>query len=178
MRRGKTTTTLGGRERLYPNGDIAVTPARDSGGGTALHVAAERGDQEMMILLIGEGAEMSAVDRLGRTPLHCSSQLGYGEATKLLVDGGALISTVNGAGRTARDLGEEKRMERAIKALDGEPSTGVYEDRLITLDRNFTKANQLFSGLHCPVLFPIQNKESVHTNKKAHTWPATGDSYK
>lgn len=141
MRRGKTTTTLGGRERLYPNGDMAVIPARDSGGGTALHVAAERGDQEMMKFLIGKGAEISAVDRLGRTLLHYSSQLGYGKATKLLVDREVLISTVNRAGRTARNLGEAKRIERAIKALDNKPSTGVYKDRLITLDRNFTKAN-------------------------------------
>jgi len=40
------------------------------------------------------------------------------------VDGGALVFAVNGAGRTARDLAEEKGLERAIKALDGEQSTG------------------------------------------------------
>lgn len=88
----------------WPLDKGAVIPARDSGGGTALHVAAERGDQEMMKLLIVKGAETSAVDRLGRTPLHCSAQLRYGEATKFLADGGALISTFDGAGRFSQSL--------------------------------------------------------------------------
>lgn len=68
----------------WPLDKGAVIPARDSGGGTALHVAAERGDQEMMKLLIVKGAETSAVDRLGRTPLHCSAQLRYGEGDEAL----------------------------------------------------------------------------------------------
>ena len=42
------------------------------------------------------------------------------------------MSTIDGAGRTARDLAEEKGLERAIKALDGEQSTGyVFEGRLV-----------------------------------------------
>lgn len=46
----------------------------------------------------------------------------------------ALISAVDRVGCTARDLSEEKGIERAIKALDGELSTGyVYEGRLILL---------------------------------------------
>ena len=43
------------------------------------------------------------------------------------------MSTVDGAGRTARDLAEEKKgLERAIRVLDGEQSTGyVFEGRLV-----------------------------------------------
>lgn len=51
---------------------------------------------------------------------------------KYMVDEGALVSAVDRAGRTARDLAEEKGMERAIKALDDGLSTGyVFEGRLI-----------------------------------------------
>lgn len=47
---------------------------------------------------------------------------------------GALISAVDRVGCTARDLSEEKGIERTIKALDGELSTGyIYESRLILL---------------------------------------------
>ena len=92
---------------------------------TALHLAAERGIQKMIKLLIDHGAGVSPVDRLGRTALHLSAQLGYGKATKLLVDGGALVSAVDSGGRTARDLAQERGMERAIQALNGEPSTGL-----------------------------------------------------
>jgi len=66
----------------------AVTSVQDHGGNTALHLAAERGNQKMVNLLIGQGAEISPVDRLGRTPLHISAQRIYGEATKLFVDEG------------------------------------------------------------------------------------------
>ena len=45
-----------------------------------------------------------------------------------------MISAVNRVGCTARDLSEEKGIERAIKALDGEMSTSyVYEGHLILL---------------------------------------------
>lgn len=47
--------------------------AQDHGGRTALHMAAERGIQKMIKLLIGKGAEASPVDRFGRTPLHLSA---------------------------------------------------------------------------------------------------------
>ncbi len=88
----------------------------------------------MIMLLIGQGAKASLVDRRGRTLLHLSAQLGYGEATKFLVDGGALVSAVDSVGRTARDLAEETGKERTIKALDGEQSTGyIFKGRLILL---------------------------------------------
>ncbi len=51
-----------------------------------------------------------------------------------MVDGGALVSAVDSTGRTARDLAEEKDIERAIKALDSELLTGyIYKGRLILL---------------------------------------------
>jgi len=112
---------------------------------------------------------MPPVDRLGRTPLHLSAQLGYGEAIKLLVDGGASVSAVDSAGRTARDLADEKGMERAIKALDGEPSTGyILRSSDNTLDGNFTQSNQLFSGFYRPVFLSIPSKESVYKNESPY----------
>ncbi len=134
---------------------------QDHGGRTALDLAAERGSQKMIKLLISQGAEASPVDRLGRTPLHLSAQLGYGEATKLLVDGGALVSAVDSAGRTARDLAEEKGKARAIKAL----SRWWTVDRLrirrssdITLSCDFTQLNQLSSSFHNPVFLPASRR--------------------
>jgi hypothetical protein len=102
----------------------AAMSAQDLRARTALHLAAERGSQKMIKLLIGQGAEASPVDRLGRTPLHLSAQ-GYGEATKLLVDEGV-------QGLTTRDLTEEKGLERATKALDVELLTGYEFDGRLT----------------------------------------------
>ncbi len=56
------------------------------------------------------------------------------DSTKLLVDGRASVSAVDSAERTTRDLAEEEGLECAIKALDGEASTGyVFDGRLILL---------------------------------------------
>ncbi len=88
----------------------------------------------MINLLIDKGAELTSVDKLGRTPLHCTAQLGYGAATKLLVDRGAVVLAVDNTGRTALDWAEEEGGRLAIKALDGEESTGyLYEGRWILL---------------------------------------------
>jgi len=74
------------------------------------------------------------VDRLSRTLLYLSARLGYREATKLLVNRGALLSAVDNIGRIARNLVEEKGLERTIKAIDNEPSTGyIFNGRLILL---------------------------------------------
>jgi len=74
------------------------------------------------------------MDRLGRTLIHLSARLGYREATKLLVNRGALLSAVDSVGRIARNLVEEKGLERAIKIVDSEPSTGyIFNGRLILL---------------------------------------------
>ncbi len=74
------------------------------------------------------------MDRLSRTLLYLSARLGYREATKLLVNRGALLSAVDNIGRIARNLVEEKGLERTIKAIDNEPSTGyIFNGRLILL---------------------------------------------
>lgn len=61
--------------------------AVDLEGVTALYLAARDGSEELINLLIDNGAEIAAKDNLGRTPLHYCAESGHGAATRLLVDG-------------------------------------------------------------------------------------------
>ena len=74
---------------------------------------------------------LSVLGQIGKSVEVAHSVHGLGHGSKW---GGALVSAVDSSGRTARDLAEEKGSARAIKALNGEPSTGyVFEDRFILL---------------------------------------------
>lgn len=72
---------------------------------------------------------LSGLGQIGKSVEVAHSVHGLGHGSKW---GGHW--SVDSSGRTARDLAEEKGSARAIKALDGEPSTGyVFEDRFILL---------------------------------------------
>ncbi|MHC5062568.1 MAG: ankyrin repeat domain-containing protein [Planctomycetota bacterium] len=78
----------------------AVSQAQGD-GMTALHWAAERGDLDMLQLLLGSGADVEAGTRIGAyRPLHLASRAGRGEAVLILLNAGADVaaaSTVGGS---------------------------------------------------------------------------------
>jgi len=51
--------------------------ARDHNGDTPLHIAAELGQIDMVILLLSKGASLKARDTIGRTPLHSAAGACY-----------------------------------------------------------------------------------------------------
>ncbi|KAK5941278.1 hypothetical protein PMZ80_006556 [Knufia obscura] len=62
------------------------------GGWTALHKAADLGDEAMLEFLLQTGALVAAVDEKYRTALHIASKRGHAGAVKLLVLAGANIN--------------------------------------------------------------------------------------
>ena len=73
---------------LVASGTDVNAPQGD--GMTALHWAAERGDTEMVDLLVVAGARLDAVTRNGRyTPLHLAGSEGYALVIRLLLEAGA-----------------------------------------------------------------------------------------
>ena len=74
--------------KLVAGGTDVNAPQGD--GMTALHWAAERGDTEMIDLLVVAGARLDAVTRNGRyTPLHLAGSQGNASVIRLLLEAGA-----------------------------------------------------------------------------------------
>ncbi|CAG7825022.1 unnamed protein product, partial [Allacma fusca] len=57
----------------------------DSQGATPLHLAASRGHQNALLLLLHAGASLEPLDKMGRTPLHLAAQNGHEGCVKALV---------------------------------------------------------------------------------------------
>lgn len=65
--------------------------AKDAMGNTPLHLAALEGKQDVIKLLLDNGAEVNEQNDLGNTSLHFAMQNGYSEISTLLTDAGAEI---------------------------------------------------------------------------------------
>lgn len=55
---------------------------------TALHVAAGQEKTDVLLLLIGAGADVNALDMSGQTALHVAAQKGRVESARILLDAG------------------------------------------------------------------------------------------
>lgn len=60
-------------------------------GRTFLHIAAIRGQKDIVELFLEKGAEIDAVDRLNKTPLDYAERFGHDDVIESLITHGALI---------------------------------------------------------------------------------------
>jgi ankyrin repeat protein/L-ascorbate metabolism protein UlaG (beta-lactamase superfamily) len=60
-------------------------------GRTLLHIAAVRGQKDIVELFLKRGAEIDAVDRLNKTPLDYAERFGHDDVVESLITHGALI---------------------------------------------------------------------------------------
>ncbi|MCA9286720.1 MAG: ankyrin repeat domain-containing protein, partial [Phycisphaerales bacterium] len=75
--------------------------AAQGDGMTALHWAAEHGNQDMASALIYAGANLEAATRLGEyTPLHLAAKSGRTDVVRVLVDAGANVQARTSTGST------------------------------------------------------------------------------
>lgn len=76
----------------------------NSGGKTALHVASQAGNADLVSLLLERGADAELTDLQGNTPLHYAAAWGHEEAAEVLMrEGEAMWSTRNAEGFTPGD---------------------------------------------------------------------------
>ncbi|XAR61262.1 hypothetical protein NMG60_11034909 [Bertholletia excelsa] len=97
--------------------DIDVNSV-DSGGQTALHVAAIRGHTEVIQFLVSIGADADIVDCNGWTPLHCAAAEGHGEAVEILLKSSTFAKdAVTREGKTAFALAVDEGHSHLYGAL-------------------------------------------------------------
>ncbi|TRM67673.1 ankyrin repeat-containing domain protein [Schizophyllum amplum] len=72
-------------------------------GKTALHFAAEKGNEELVRMLCDLGADFDLADNQGNTPLHYASSWGHIPVVQLLIERGCQFSARNNQGFTASD---------------------------------------------------------------------------
>jgi len=77
-------------ENLLAKGaDLKVQKSWEQGGRSALHVAAAKGQKDVLHLLLKENVEIDCLDAQGRTPLHLAAKLRKSETARLLLRKGA-----------------------------------------------------------------------------------------
>jgi hypothetical protein len=96
--------------------DIDVNAADDE-GVTPLHLAALRGDADMVGALLERGANARAADARGRTPLHLAGQANDAKVIALLVAHGAAVDARDQNGNTALHVAARLCNERSVRAL-------------------------------------------------------------
>ncbi|MEG4495174.1 ankyrin repeat domain-containing protein [Microcoleus sp. D3_18_C4] len=74
--------------------------ARDKSGNTPLHLAVDRGSQDIAELLIANGARVNVRNENGQTPLYRAIAIGHNEIAALLINNGTDVNNIDGYGTT------------------------------------------------------------------------------
>jgi hypothetical protein len=83
--------------RKLLSADPTLIQARTIGvweNDTALHLAAARGDNDMVMLLLEHKADVNAKDEAGITPLHLAALHGQASVAKTLLGAGATVDAI------------------------------------------------------------------------------------
>ncbi|KAF8556983.1 ankyrin [Imleria badia] len=89
--------------RLYYDRYPWILDWSNSQGKTALHMAALKGNEELVRMLCDLGADFDLADNKGNTPLHYSSSWGHIPIVQLLIERGCQFAARNNDGFTASD---------------------------------------------------------------------------
>jgi ankyrin repeat protein len=72
--------------RLLLRRGVSTINEQDTNGRTALHIAAQAGDEEIVEMLIKHGADPKVVDNQGLDALYCAVEMGHDEIVEMLLD--------------------------------------------------------------------------------------------
>jgi ankyrin repeat protein len=89
----------------------------DDKGETALHYAAQLGDQRMVQALLYYKAAVDPRDQFGNTPLHWAAQRGNTTILQMLIDAKAVIDPQNRQGVTPLMMAAQAGQAQAVRLL-------------------------------------------------------------
>lgn len=99
--------------KFHQVGGVGAQPP--SNPTTPLHMAALKGQYNIIDILLRKGAEINALDATGRTPLHCGVEGLRMDVVKLLVERGADVTRADAKGLSVLHLAVEKGLEDAVE---------------------------------------------------------------
>ncbi|XP_031439027.1 diacylglycerol kinase iota isoform X2 [Clupea harengus] len=94
---------------------------RDSGGCSALHLAAQHGHSEVVSFILTHGSKLilDLTEReTGETALHKAASQRHCTVCRLLIDGGAALNKPNFQGKTPKDKAQEAGDPKLVAYLD------------------------------------------------------------
>lgn len=116
---------------------------------TLLHIASERGFDEIIKFLCSNGAIVDQLDGFGRTALHVASYKGHGIVVRTLVDFGASVFKKSTSGFMARHYAIYRQLENPLiysniveylkykeiilRIIERERVQECYEEKIITI---------------------------------------------
>lgn len=103
----KENNSLEVEKNIQNGGD--VNNADDDGLGL-LHWAADRGNANIVRLLLAAGADVNVQDEEGQTPLHFAASCGHVEVATVLLQSGASTSLQDCDGNKARDVASSEEV--------------------------------------------------------------------
>ena len=96
----------------------------NSGGKTALHIAAQAGHDAFISLVCELGADIDLTDLQGNTPLHYASAWGHLNSIRVLIERGCEVGTQNHEGYTAGDFSYSLTTHGVIQSIAREVMEG------------------------------------------------------
>jgi hypothetical protein len=79
-----------------------------------LHVAAERGDKDLVSFLVANGARLNTPNELGLSPLHLAASKGFLDVVKELIRAGAPMNQTDFLGNTPLHLSTSSDIRKAL----------------------------------------------------------------
>ncbi|KAL9616887.1 MAG: hypothetical protein Q9160_008276 [Pyrenula sp. 1 TL-2023] len=112
--------------------DPSTIFAFNSRGQSALHLAARKGDSDLVAYLLRNGAKVNPDDDDSKTPLHEAALSGNADVVRLLLNRGADTQARDANGKTPRDVAEDLSawfMDHGanVEAKNREGHTALYQ---------------------------------------------------
>jgi len=144
---------------------------KNSRGGTTLHLAAERGNEALVRLLIDNRVDIKAKDDAGWTALHSAAKGGNKEVVRLLVEKGVDIKAKEDIyGETALHLAAERGNKEVVQLLveKGADINAKDNNRWTVLHLAAEKGNEEVVRLLVEKGADIKAKEDIYRETALH----------
>lgn len=108
----------------------AIVAKADYDGRTALHLAASKGFESVVLFLIREGADINAIDKFGITPLLEAVKAGHDHTMSVLVDQGAQLHIKDSGSYLCQAVNDgNNELLRRLLTTGADPSSADYDKR-------------------------------------------------